>query len=776
MMQESAKLSADGRSNANTTDLLLKWLLIPAAIAIFAFMLQRSVALIGLDLHHDTLMFGAARQLLNGEIPFRDFFYQYNLGTVFFHAFALNNLGEHIVSLKIVTAIAYAFIAVLIYSSAVSVQHRLWAVASALLWTILSPFYMPAMNGYHAWSTVYMMAAVMGGGLCLSLAINGRATVWALLGGVCFNLAFWFKQVAALQILAVLAWVAYNALRNSLPIETANRLRRILLGLALGGGASSVPFFYYIFRNEIFEDWWQSAFVFNGYFAASGNSATGVFELARTFFPVNQDLGYFSVVWAILPFCLIAIITQRQFGGTARLFSRPDDHGLVTSLFAVLSVAGWLEYFPLAHSFHTQLFMAPMFVLLPIYYDQIEWKSQIANKKQRLVIALHVLVLIIFVYQAHWHIRGLREKLKSSYILITDENPAKGIKLSPENYHSFENFYNSMIRGIESAGDSILIPLSVDPLRALLPANKFNPADFKMGLNWTFPNEIIEPGFNKRLIDRLSLRESSLYADSLIMIPGYIPYAVLHMNSPITNYHTFYIPSKDKLVIEPEIQVIDTIPFMSPRGFSNLDRSQLEFMGESSELALIKINSTDELLNIDKIESIHVSVLRKEDVPKKLTIFQYENYLKRVPSELASRMRNLYTKKTDLEYVLKERYTQNEFFDIAKFLLSTGKLFEQQNLPIFYSTLSNNKSERPIIVRSTNGVERKIETLWSVNSIFKNRKIVNLDPSIRIDNFLAFPGGGLSNSKEVIFLIQIIMFDKTTKNFYIQYYDRQNLK
>lgn len=781
MTEPGGTLCETGESKPALRGWLLKWLLIPGGVAIAAFMMQRSVALIGLDLHHDTLMFDPARQLLNGELPFRDFFYQYNLGTVFFHALALKVLGTQIASLKIATAMVYACIAVLIYICAASALHRRWALAAALVWSILSPFHMPAINGYHAWSTVYMMAAVMGGGLCLATAISGRPMLWAVLAGVCFNLAFWFKQVAGMQILAVLAWVAYNALRPSLPTDIARRFRRMFFGIALGGLASSIPFFFYIFQNAIFEDWWRSAFVFNGYFAASGHSSTGVIALARTFFPVNRELGYISVVWALLPLCLIAIVTQRQSAGSERLFSRSDDRSLVSSLFAALSIAGWLGYFPLAHSFHTQLFMAPMFVLLALQLDQIRWKSQLADKGHWPVIALLSLTMATLVYQAHWHIRGLRGKVTAPSVVLRGETPASGLRLAPDHALSYNRFYNALLAAQGSAADPQLIPMSVDPLRALLPIVDSVSSDFKMGLNWTFPNEIVEPGFNKRLAMRIADRKSPVYADSLIGIPGYVPVALLEMPSPMTASHTLYVPSADQQVVEPpvvyighdEVFHLDFVDVRNLRVLISGDaiRRSEGFLPSNdhakSNFTIIKL---DKLVNIpsDDIGQLHVSIIQSEDIPPYLSEFQYEHYLKAVPGELAARVAELYNKsKWGTRYYLRWPLEHRQTLDIAKFLLFSGKLFEAQNRPMYFTTLGSTVNNRPFLVWKS-ADEDEMRILWAKPSL-QGHVSAKAKSEKAAAYFMAIPSGVVRPNEESFLYVQVVMKDYTTRNFYLHY-------
>lgn len=749
----------------------VKPLLLSALVMLFAFLMQRSVSLIGLDLHHDTVVFDAARRLLNGELPFEDFFYQYNLGTLFFHTLVLNLLGVKIASLKIATAAVYALIAALIYACGAKVGKTGWALIAALVWSMLSPFYMPALSGFHAWSTVYMMAAVMGGAFFLTLAIKGQPFFWALLAGVCFNLAFWFKQTAAMQIIAILAWIVYNAFRLRSLDAIELRFRIIFLGISLGGLTSSIPFFTYLYKHSLFEDWFISAFVFNKVFASSGESSSSLHALAATFFPVSRELGYLSVVWALLPICLIAIIFDRGYLGSKRLYSRCDEFSLTASLFASLSIAGWIGYFPLAHSFHTQLFLAPMFVLLALQMSQIDRKSFFSTKGRWPIILLLSLTAIILLYQVAWHLRGFSRKINSPAITLNGELPASGLRLSPDHAISYGRFLNEFIKAYEANSDRQLIPMSVDPLIGLLPYQGSPSINSKMGVNWTFANEIIEPGFNERLAKKVADRKSPIYADSLIGITGYIPVALLEMPSPITAIHTLYIPSADHEVVAPTTHVISNEVLLIPlQAFPKAEQSAISLNSPLQQnFSFLKLNKLQNFINSgEEIAHLHVSVLRYRDIPSTLSKLQYDYFLKLVPGESASELADLYENKQNNLYELKDwPVGQGQVLKFAKFMLSQGKLFNQQNYPLFSSTLATNPTFRPFFATiSEDGNVARI--LWS-RERFNKQLLDEIKSQKLTKNYLSVPGGIVTANEEAVLLIQIVLKDRTTRNFYFHY-------
>lgn len=755
-------LSAE-KHDTSSQDRLWTWLL-PLIVVLAAYGMQRSVALLGLDLHHDTFMFDAARRTLIGEVPFRDFFYQYNLGTVFLHVLALKAFGIKIASLKIATAFAYALIALLIYASVAVKGHRRWALGAALLWSTLSPFYMPAMNGYHAWSTVYMMASVMGGALFLVMALSGRPLLWSILAGVCFNLAFWFKQVAGLQILVVLAWIAYNAWRPAAELENARRFQIMLMGYALGGLMSALPFFFYLQEQSLFQDWWRSAFVFNVAFSGSGDSVSGVVTFARTMFPVARDMGYVSVVWALLPLCLLAIVLVRDPSSGKRLFSRSDTRSLGASLFAALGIAGWMEYFPLAHAFHTHLFMAPVFVLLAVARNDIAGKGAFSYRRL-LVTSMLILSVAATVYEAVRHLQGLRVKIAKPTLVLRGDWPVNGLSLAPEYARSFESFCSALLTVKREAGELPLIPMSVDPLRALLPDSYREPTTFKMGVDWTWPNEIVEPGFNKLLAQRVAERKSPIYADSLIGIPGYVPVSLLEMPSPITATHTLYIPSADKTVTEPRTEVARYIFHVSNDDFEPLDRNNITQFGQQRWITFLPLDNLNGIPTTD-IAELNVSIVRSEDIPSILSKSQYENFLMSISDEASAKVAKLYKWQNSGRYELSWPLNHKQNLELAKFMLSRGKLFEQQDRPMFFTTLQGSLDHRPFLAMTfVNGSMPRI--VWAKSSL-KNQLLFSSDRGDHAMFFLSIPSGALGVEWAVLY-VQIVLKDMTTRNFYLHY-------
>lgn len=762
-----------------------KYWFFPALVLLIAYDMQRAIGLLGFDLHHDAFMFDAATRLLNGEVPFRDFFYQYNLGTVVLHMLALKAYGVYITSLKLITMPAYALIAVLIYVCAAMLNRPWHGLGMALIWSTLSPFYMPSLEGYHPWSTVYMMASVMLGTVFLLIATkNKQAVIYAGLAGICFSLAFWFKQVAGLQILFVLMWMLLNVRRAAVGEEIARQCRKIFIGFALGGVIAALPFATYLIAHHLLYDWWRSAFVFNRYFALTGHYSSSLYFFLRAVFPVARDLGYVSAMWALLPLYLLLMLVGTQKGGKL-LPLRTDEWSRRASLLLMLGLAGWIEYFPMPHSFHTQLFMAPTFVLIALGMNKA---SQEANGWRSWgAMAFISLMMIVTLYETVQHLKGYRAKTAETRVAVEAEEPAKGLKLLPEYAVSFEQFYQAVKKAQQGREELPVIPLSGDPLRATFPFSHKEKTTFKMGVDWTWPNELVEPGFNQRLYDLINKRKALIYADSVLAIPGYIPVALLEMPSPLGVFHTLYIPSADAEVPPPTYQTINAIYLLkngpedeSFRDFragvnnkNDVRDSENKFpvwepqAGCAAPIYKQEVMLPFNVSGIDyaNVDQLHVSIISDSEIPHSITPLEYEKFMVPALAGFSEHIAadSFWEKQRNGQYGLKPSLEEKDWLYLARFFLYRGKLKELTNSTRFASTLAQSEMDRPFIVSMAKMATECPRVIWA--EAHKDAAITQEGQA----QYLAIPTSRLIDGGPMTFYVQVVMKDGTTLDRYLRY-------
>jgi len=680
--------------------LLEKYLGYLFAVVVFslAFYMQYSVAFYGLDLHHDLLMFDAARNFYSGQIPYKDFFYQYNLGTVSLHAATLGILGLKIVALKKVTVLFYALIALLIYLSCALEGHKRSGLLLSILWASLSPFYMPAMNGYHAWSTVYMMFSCMAGLFFFQLAMRKNPIVFSLFAGMFFSFGFWFKQVAAFQIIAVVIWlVLHIGLSFSSKVDRVKYIK-IFSGYAIGGILASIPFIGYLYLESAIFDWWNNAFEFNKYFASDSQNANGFYAFLKILFPISRNLGHNTFFWALSPFILCVVAVQ-VFIFRDTILGSLKSNKEVLGLFIFAGVACWFGYFPLPHQFHTQFFMAPTFVLIGLMLGKYPL-SFVGTRKYVVVFLAIYIFLISAIYETYYQFEGWNNKrfaYKQNSIEINLNSSFDGLKIDSSTEKALSRFYKSLLELEAANKNSEFIPLSVDPLRGLLPGKITNPSKFKMGVDWTWPNELVEPGFSDLKNNQIMKHQQPIYADSLIYIPGYRPIAILEMIAPISSYHTLYKPNAEVSKLIERVEKSNQILFITDKDFDPISRSMLfSWSTEQKLLNMIPFKgiTADELKGV---KNINISIIEETDFPDHLSALQIE-YLKKEEKYYRGNLMGLFSIDNRGVGFLRGDLNLEEKKSLAFFMLSTGKLFTNQNRPIYATTFSKITSDRPFML------------------------------------------------------------------------------
>jgi hypothetical protein len=716
-------------------------------VFLFAYLMQRSICLIGLDLHHDLLMFDAARQLLHGAIPYKDFFYQYNPATVFLHSITLSLLGEYISSLKVATAFAYALIALSIYLVSDLLGSSKNGLFFAVVWTLLSPFYMPAMNGYHPWATVYMMASVMLALYFLLLGIRNKRLIFYFISGALFSLAFWFKQVAAIQILLVISWFAYGFVKSSdkkVSIKTS-------ISFALGGVIVAAFFMLYLIHANAMFDWYRSAFEFNKIFAITSSAVSSFFFFIKNLLPITKGLGYVSFIWALIPIYIVATLLSN----TGEILEGNDFIRNAKILILLLALAGWVQYFPLAHEFHTQLFMAPIFCYLAINFFGGNYNSNNFTKYLRLFL------VIIFIFEALVHVYGFYRKNTQLLDVVISESPARGLLLRNADSEKFNKFYE----GILIASETGLLPMSGDPLRALVPYNKSQYFS-KMGVNWSWPNEVVESGFGGRLVEELKTRNSHVYGDNLIVIPGYHVINLLEMESPLTWVHTLYAPSKSTssitTIYSDTIQLVritEDLSFYSFAQNSSVDiLNQFAPQAQASK-SLFSIYPVIQNIETKSINEVNISFVDDTDIPKVLNDIEYKLYVEKVSRiGFYPNISSYYSKRGDGFWYLSDKLTKNQKAETGQFFLMTGKLFRRQHLPNFSSSLLKDLLKQPI------GITKKrssYEISWSKFTP-TNNQLLEVNSS-----YIAVPLS-TSLSKSGTIFIQVTMKDSSSIEWFVR--------
>jgi hypothetical protein len=727
----------------------------PLLVFAVALYLSGAVALLGLDMHHDGLMYDAARNLIHGEMPYRDFFYQYNIGTLFFHALSLKILGDSIASLKIATSVTYALLAVVLYFNIAFFEAGWKAFTAAVGWATLSPFFFPALNGYHAWSTYYMMLAISAGTLFLVRSTRGSLRSNAFAAGVCFCAAFWFKQLAMIQIAAAVAWMGIHSISGAKDRAGSPLSYRAIGAWFLAGGlVLFLPVSGYLLAAGTLKDWWLAVFLFNSKFAVQ-EERESILSIVRLFFPVGLEFGYISVFWAVLPVYLL-VAGAWPAGGRPLIF-RHDLRSKRLTLYFLLAMAGWIEYFPLPHPFHLHLYMAPAICFAAIHIPGFPAGHSAACQKGMFV--FFVVVAFLFSYETLRHVKAFYNKVyRGDYVSIPGNYPVSGLRVDRKVMDSISNFCTAHGR-LASVQSGAAIPFSVDPVQAALPYRR---NEFKMPVDWTWVNGLLEPSFHAKRAAFIREKKSILYTDGILAIPGYKPVAMLEIPSPFSNHQTLYSPDAEDSTPPADLHV-DRETFSRDNAQSHYEATRQCTDPLFQNKFLIRF-SLPRGLSAGDITEMHATLISDGDFPQKLDRLEYELFF--IPSaeamEIFPRVDHLYSLEQS-QYRLHKNLDEKSSLGLGKFLLFHGKKF-----PRYYATtLAGNALSHPILLLSDGG--RCPYLIWSKSWHAPGRSIRNRTLFLALpfkDYF--FPDGMLRLESPMTIYLQCQLRDDTTRSYYIR--------
>jgi len=276
-------------------------------------------------------------------------------------------------------------------------------------------------------------------------------------------------------------------------------------------------------------------------------------------------------------------------------------------------IAGWISYFPLPHSFHIHLFMAPAFIFFAFYFPNINKNFfQISLADNNLLQKVIPLALVVvMVYEALWHVFGAIQKVRSFEPLyaktININSIADGLYLKNDQYYDFLDFYKYSKRA-DSCKEGI-INLSVDNIATLMSDLSLASKMQSMPQFWGWPNHLFSQTYFKELDHAISKKKYCLITDGMVYIDGYIPINSLDLPSPISSHHVLQVPAISSEVMSLDDKAIQeySIPGMF---IIKLPKNALEFI-RKNKISDVVIRNADVVDFPHKIPNIWVDYYYK---------------------------------------------------------------------------------------------------------------------------------------------------------------------
>jgi len=451
----------------------------PLILAVITFLAAARFAEIGVDVHHDGIMFKPALDMAEGKMLFRDTFTQYGALVTLLQALALKIFGHYLLVIKLQTAFFYALSVYFLWLIWKRIIPQWLATICGLIFVGMAPYYL-FWWGFVPWSSVYSLFFLVLSLYLIILFIEKRAWYYILATGASVALTLWCRQPVGVLLFCALSFfiVCWSLFENSTRNEFYLRAALFLAGFAV----VNAIFLPWLLFNHAFNDMWRQSFVYAFTFAKYSSAGCSLPMLIANFLPcqplkhllsAKQELFFpflFSYVWIALPIaCLIL------FFRTFVDFMKKNFGGKQAVLFAIVIVclASWMQYYPVLCPRHVYWAVAPMIGVFAYFIWDLFGNE---NLTFRGIVVLAAMWLLFHADIAA-RIRESKIKLNEEYTTLNYPKVLKGMQVSPRDALYFQaiaseidDYFQKHPEGglINFAGDA-LYPAFVENLQNFHP-------------------------------------------------------------------------------------------------------------------------------------------------------------------------------------------------------------------------------------------------------------------------------------------------------------------
>ena len=556
-----------------------------------------ALAVMQVDPHHDGAMLKPAFDVAAGKTLFRDTFTQYGALTTWVQALAVRVAGRSLLTLRLLTALFYGLIAVLMWLIYSRFLPNYLNTFACLSWLFLGYFFLNYPSMFIVpWATVFAVCSALLSLYLMLRFLEGGKPGALFASGFAAALTFWFKiNYGGASFLAALLFLAVLQLRE----ERGRALR--LFGAFLGGYFSAHALFagWLAAHGSLRDFYLQSvkfALVFSGNNAFSSNDYTAV-RVIKSLFQLDSPHGGISYLWLVLPLAACAV-----FFLSARAYAlKKDDSDVNKALLAVscASLGLWLGYYPIPALFHMYLSSVLFFGLLS--YLVLAAAGRLGFSGNRLLVL--ALLCMMFLPDFGYRLRSFMVKLAwySSWERI--ETPAflRGMYVPVTEKLAFaelEKWINKSPGRLINLTNSGLYSLYKDGA----------PNFHRMHVDWGWTNSFLYPDYIPALARQVRTGESCILSHDIYMAPGYVPVKVfppfvegVDFSSPVV----LLLPGTRTRPLR--FSAVDTVS--RPRAFDNFPQG-IRFRLKAAGPATIK--------------SVAVKLISKDTVRARIPRYEFE--------------------------------------------------------------------------------------------------------------------------------------------------------
>jgi hypothetical protein len=316
-------------------------------------------AFIGVDAHHDGIMFKPAMDVALGKMLFKETFSMYGALTVLLQAAALAVFGKTLIVLRLLTSLFYGLIAVMLYRLFISFLKKWQAVFAVTLWLLMAPFYLNdgGITVLAPWSSVYSLFCQLACVLLCVRYFKNRAFYLVVSCGVFAALTFLFRQPVGITITGT---VGATIFLLCLVTAGTRAAFRALLGFVSGFALVIAVFLAYLVLAGSLADWYLQSIAFMGTWNGIETRHNFIHYLGCSLlvhgFPFTK-----AWVWRFLPW--VCGITSIVFSYALLVKKKTTGENLTLFIVAAACLSSWFQYYPVPCNSHLFWAASPMFGL-----------------------------------------------------------------------------------------------------------------------------------------------------------------------------------------------------------------------------------------------------------------------------------------------------------------------------------------------------------------------------------------------------------------------------
>lgn len=381
----------------------MKKFAVPAGLFLAGFVFFGFYSLLGIDFHHDGIMFKAAVDAANGAAVFKGSFSQYGILPPLLQGLAVRIFGAELIVLKLLTAVFYGLALVVydcVWKRFFTTKETKYRVFYILLYFLLSA---DCCVTAHPWASVYallfQLVTIL---LTLKFFESSKLDMrYAAASGVAAAVVFGFRQPCGLT--TILAAILISIIAYSRDRRAAQRFAG-----AFSAGLFAVLAVYAIAITcwGAWHDYWIQTWVNAFTFAVkrgAGNGSWG--DVVINFFPfVTGDRGFVDAIFAVFPLVTLGLLARVFLTGSWK-----ENIPLVAVM--IYSLGAWHQYYPVPCMRHLYWASVPMMGVFVYAVKELIQKGGVRGRVLAAVLFIILLFPVSFrTYFACRRIKGISSR------------------------------------------------------------------------------------------------------------------------------------------------------------------------------------------------------------------------------------------------------------------------------------------------------------------------------------------------------------------------------